>query len=228
MPRTGRIVIPNCPHHIIHRGHNRQPVFVSDDDYRHYLRNLTELKKDLGCRVYAYCLMTNHVHLIVDPGESSDALAVLLKRVAGRQTRYVNTLEKRTGTIWEGRYRSSPICKDTYLLACSRYIELNPVRAAIVTEPLLYRWSSYREKVEGPAEMVDLDPGFLSLGDSDSARRRSYKEWVSSSVPDDEWKRIHDAAQHGHLTGGEEFQQLVAERLGVRLDYRNPGRPRKG
>ncbi|HBA89323.1 MAG TPA: transposase [Geobacter sp.] len=227
MPRTGRIVIPNCPHHIVHRGHNRNPLFISDDDYHYYLKNLVDLKNELNCHVYSYCLMTNHVHLIIDPGEHIDALAILLKKVAARQTRYVNTLEKRTGTIWEGRYHSSPICKDSYLLACCRYIEMNPVRARMVTEPSGYRWSSYREKTEGRAEVIDPDPGYLSLGADETARRKSYREWVLSSVPEGEWERIHQAAQRGYLTGGEEFQQVVAERLGIRLDYKNPGRPRK-
>lgn len=227
MPRTGRIVIPNCPHHVTHRGHNRNPVFISDDDYRYYLKNLVELKNELNCCIYSYCLMTNHVHLVVDPRECTDALGILIKKIAGRQTRYVNGLEKRTGTIWEGRYRSSPICKDTYLLACSRYIEMNPVRAKIATDPSLYRWSSYEEKTVGPTEVIDLDQGFLSLGADDKARRASYREWVLSSVPDGEWEKIHDAAHRGHLTGGEKFQQAVAERIGIRLEYRNPGRPRK-
>jgi len=227
MPRTGRIVIPNCPHHVVHRGHNRDPLFVSDDDYHYYLKNLVDLKNELNCQVYSYCLMTNHVHLIIDPGENVDALAILLKKVAARQTRRVNTLEKRTGTIWEGRYHSSPICKDSYLLACCRYIEMNPVRARMVTEPSGYRWSSYREKTDGRTEVIDLDQGYLSLGADEKARRKSYREWVLSAVPEGEWERIHQAAQRGHLTGGVEFQQVVAERLGIRLDYRNPGRPRR-
>jgi len=227
MPRIGRIVIPNCPHHVVHRGHNRDPLFVSDDDYRYYLKNLVDLKTELNCLVYSFCLMTNHVHLIIDPGEHVDAMAILLKKVAARQTRYVNTLEKRTGTIWEGRYHSSPICKDSYLLACCRYIEMNPVRARMVMEPSGYRWSSYREKTEGRIEVIDLDPGYLSLGADEKARRKSYQEWVLSSVPEGKWERIHQAVQRGHLTGGEEFQQAVAERLGIRLDYRSPGRPRK-
>ena len=89
MPRLGRLIIANYPHHIIHRGHNRKPVFISDDDYRYYLTNLAEVKKKLGCRLYAYCLMTNHVHLIVDPGENPESLAILIKKVAARQTRWV-------------------------------------------------------------------------------------------------------------------------------------------
>jgi putative transposase len=105
------------PHHIIQRGHNRQVVFASDEDYQYYLDNLCEWKEKLGCKVYAYCLMTNHVHLIVDPGEDGGNLARMMKRVAGRQTRYLNKLEKRTGSLWEGRFKSSTISADEYLLA---------------------------------------------------------------------------------------------------------------
>lgn len=95
MPRNAHIVIPNCPHHVVQRGHNRQPVFVADEDYGYYLENLRDWKRALGCKVYAYCLMTNHVHLLVDPGEDENNLALLMKQVGGRQTRYVNKLEKR-------------------------------------------------------------------------------------------------------------------------------------
>ena len=111
MPRTARIVVMGYPHHIIQRGHNRQIVFASDEDYQYYLDNLCEWKEKLGCKVYAYCLMTNHVHLIVDPGEDGANLARLMKRVAGRQTRYLNKLEKRTGSLWDvsSRAQSAPM-----------------------------------------------------------------------------------------------------------------------
>ena len=109
MPRTARVVLTNTPHHIVQRGHNRQVVFVCDDDYQYYLENLREWKEKLACKLYSYCLMTNHVHLIVDPGNEADNLGRLMKRLAGKQTRYVNKLEKRTGSLWEGRYKSHPI-----------------------------------------------------------------------------------------------------------------------
>ena len=118
MPRTSRIVISGYPHHIIQRGHNRQVIFACDADYQFYLDNLREWKEKLNCKVYAYCLMTNHVHLLIDPGENERNLANLMKRIAGRQTRYVNKIEKRTGSLWEGRYKSSPVSTGEYLLAC--------------------------------------------------------------------------------------------------------------
>lgn len=226
MPRTARLVFPNHPHHIIHRGHNRQPVFMSDDDYLYYLDNLYEWKTKLQCRLYAYCLMTNHVHLIVDPGEKEESLAKLMKRVAGRQTRYVNKLGKRTGTLWEGRYKSSPISADGYLMACSRYIELNPVRACLVDHPGNYRWSSYAEKTGENHAMVDADPFYLGLSDNVEKRKVKYEEWVLSAIPEGEWDLIRSATQRGQLTGSSEFYDIVAERLGQRIEARKPGRPR--
>ncbi len=113
MPRQSRFVLPNYPHHVIQRGHNRQVVFAGDDDYLSYLGTLQEWKAQLGCKVYpqsvCYCLMTNHVHLVIDPGDDPEHLGLLMKRLAGRQTRYVNALEKRSGSLWEGRYMSAPM-----------------------------------------------------------------------------------------------------------------------
>ena len=118
-------------------------VLIADDGSDEKTADvIASWKQDLGCKVYAFCLMTNHVHLLVDPGESQENLALLMKRVAGKYTRFVNREESRSGTVWDGRYKSSPIETDRYLLACSRYIELNPVRAGIVAAPQQYRWSS--------------------------------------------------------------------------------------
>ena len=109
MPRIGRVVVPNYPHHIVQRGHNRQVVFAGGDDFRYYLDTLKTWKMEYGVKVYGYCLMTNHVHLVLEPPEEVAALGRLMKRLAGRQTRYVNRLEGRRGTLWESRYKSSPI-----------------------------------------------------------------------------------------------------------------------
>ena len=227
MPRMGRLVISNYPHHVIHRGHNRQPVFAGDDDYRYYLDNLAEWKVNLDCRLYAYCLMTNHIHLVVDPGDDPESLAKLMKRVASRHTRYVNRIESRSGTLWEGRYRSSIICDDAYLLACCRYVEMNPVRAQMVSHPAEYRWSSYGEKTGEGLGIVDPDPAFLGLAEDEERRKRAYERWVLSAAPEGEWARIGKAALRGHLTGNHQHEEEVAEKLGVRLEMKKPGRPRK-
>src|SRR3989304_6129145 len=224
MPRTSRIVLPNHPHHIIQRGHNRQIVFASAEDYLHYLENLKEWKKTTGCKVYAYCLMTNHVHLIVDPGNKVENLALLIERVSGRQTRYVNKLEGRSGTLWEGRYKSSPIKYDEYLLACCRYVELNPVMAGIVDDPENYKWSSYKYKVGiERLDWLDLDPYYKNLGRTDKEREERYEKFVKGSIPQGEWELIREVVQRGQLTGSNRFIEEVAKKIGRRIERRGQG-----
>lgn len=166
MPRTGRVVLPNYPHHVVQRGHNRQVMFANACDFEYYLSNLRELKEALGVRVYAYCLMTNHVHLLLEPVDTTSSLVQLTKALAARMTRYRNSLEGRSGTLWESRYKPSVIQAESYLLAGSRYIELNPVRAHRVPGAESYPWSSYRQRVIEPAEnnWPDVDPCHQALG----------------------------------------------------------------
>ncbi|MBC8318713.1 MAG: transposase [Desulfobulbaceae bacterium] len=228
MPRQPRIVLPNCPHHIIQRGHNRQVVFAGDDDFLYYLDNLKEWKTELGCKVYAYCLMTNHVHLVINPGDNPENLGLLMKRVAGRQTRYVNKMKKRTGSLWEGRYKSSPIYANKYLLACCRYVELNPFHAGMVEDPGQYRWSSLPAKVGLKKQpWLDFDPFYLSLGNSPVERAEKYGAWLKETVPDSEWKLIREAVLRGQLTADKKFEKEMSIKLGRRMELRGPGRPRK-
>lgn len=227
MPRQARIVLADHPHHIIQRGHNRQAVFASEDDYRYYIANLQEWKIKLGCKVYAYCLMTNHVHLIVDPGDKVENIALLMKRIAGRQTRYVNKLEQRSGTLWDGRYRSSPIDADAYLLACCRYVEMNPVRAGMIFAPEAYPWSSCAAKA-GLQEQkwLDLDSFYLDLGSSPDERQQRYRGWLQDAVSDEEWMLINEGIQRGQLTGPSTFVSEISAQLDRRLEPRRPGRPK--
>jgi len=228
MPRTARIVINSYPHHIIQRGHNRQVVFASDEDYLYYLDNLREWKAKLGCKVYAYCLMTNHVHLVIDPGEDEKSLALLMKRVAGRQTRYANKIEKRTGTLWEGRYKSSTISTNEYLLACCRYVELNPVRAGMVPDPGEYRWSSYNAKIDiEKAGWLDTDPCYLAFGRTSSKRADKYRKWVKEEIADSELELIRKCVQRGQLTGSRRFVDEIEQKIERRIEFRGQGRPRK-
>ena len=227
MPRTARVVLPGYPHHVIQRGHNRAPVFVRDADYAFYLETLKEWKGRLKCRVYAYCLMTNHVHLVIEPGENASSLALLMKRIAARYTRYINRVEQRSGTVWNGRYKSSPIETDRYFLACCRYVDLNPVRAGIVASPELYPWSSYPSRVgSSNGTWLDEHSLFKEFGNTELERRARYRNWVHASIPDDEWELIRTAAHRGQLTGGTRFLRQVEECIGHRVELRGRGRPR--
>jgi putative transposase len=225
MPRTARIEVPHYPHHIVQRGHDRNAVFVHHDDFTYYLDTLRECKREFDVKVFAYCLMTNHVHLLLAPSENG-ALGKLMKRLAGRQTRYRNRLEGRSGTLWEGRYKSSPVDDDTYLLACCRYIEMNPIRARMVATPLDYPWSSYRDRV-GHSDHGCLDSmhPYIELGVTDQERRRTYENFIMSSVPDGEWEFLREAVRRNQLTGNDRFVDQVSKAIGRRVERRGPGRP---
>jgi putative transposase len=228
MSRTARVVLPDYPHHVIQRGHNRQTVFFEEGDYTHYLRNVREFKMLFGCKIYGYCLMPNHVHLIVDPCQEPDNMGRLMKRVAARQTRYMNKVRERTGTLWESRYKSSVIDTDRYLLACSRYVDLNPVRAAICEEPEEWRWSSCATKIgAGRVDWLDQDPCYMGMGNSRSERQAAYRTFLRDRIPKGEWEMIREAVQRGQLTGGESFVDRVESILGTRVEKRGRGRPRK-
>lgn len=228
MPRQARVILPNTPHHIMQRGHNRQVVFASDNDFTYYLKNLKRFKKEFGCKVYAYCLMTNHVHLLIDPGEDPESLSLFMKRVAGRQTRYVNKLENRSGSLWEGRFKSSIVSSSEYLLSCSRYIELSPLRAGMVAEPSVYKWSSFASKANGkPDAVVDYDAVYTALGDSPRERCKAYQEYVAQTIPEDELQRIRDFIQRNQVTGSDRFRKELESKLQIRLSSRGPGRPKK-
>ncbi|EXF42562.1 transposase-like protein [Pseudomonas sp. BAY1663] len=229
MPRMGRIVLLNSPHHVVQRGHNRQVVFAAEQDYQRYISDLRELKDVFGVKVYAYCLMTNHVHLLLAPGESVGGLGQLMKALAARATRYRNRLEGRSGTLWESRYKSSVVESDAYLLACCRYIELNPVRARMVAEAGDYPWSSYRMRVTDrtDSDWLDTDPCFVALGDTPESRRIHYVEFMRQAVSSSEMNLIRAALQRGQLTGSARFVDEIERIQGQRVELRGQGRPRR-
>lgn len=220
MPRVGRVLLPNYPHHIVQRGHNRQVVFAEDADLERYLSDLRELKDAFGVKVYAYSLMTNHVHLLLAPDDSLAGLSQLMKTLAARATRYRNRLEGRSGTLWESRFKSSIVQSDAYLLTCSRYIELNPVRACMVAEAGDYPWSSYALRIGAAPELnwLDDDLCFKALGATDEERRRRYAEFVRQAVPAEELSLIREAIQRGQLTGSNRFVDEVERIAGVRIE----------
>ena len=227
MARLPRISLPFYPHHIIQRGNNRQAIFSKSIDYSIYLDCLGLAKEKARCRIFAYVLMTNHVHLLVEPSDDS-GLGVLLQSVGRRYVRYFNQRYKRTGTLWEGRYKSAVVSRDEYLMVCGRYIEMNPVRAGMVGSPKEYPWSSYRFRAFGkPDQLLDEDPWYQGLGSIPEERQRAYRSWVSASFSRGEWDQIRDATQKGRVIGSTRFQNHVESMLGRRLTRPFSGRPRK-
>lgn len=228
MPRQLRIILADTAHHIVQRGHNRQVVFASDEEFAFYRENLIECKREFGCKIYAYCLMTNHIHLVIDPGGKPESLSLFMKRVAGRQTRYVNRLHKRSGSLWEGRFKSSIISTREYLLACCRYIEQNPVRCGLAVSPELYRWSSYASKALGVLDdAVDCDCEYLAMAKTSQKRQNVYAAFVKGEIPENEVQLIRQALQRGQLTGSLLFREQVYEDTGIFISRSGPGRPRK-
>ena len=227
MPRKARVLVPSCPHHVVQRGHNKSTVFAAAEDYAYYIENLVEFKSALGVRVYAWCLMTNHIHLLVEPGEEPEVLSEMMSRVNGRQTRFVNKLEGRTGSLWEGRFKASPVQSDTYLLACCRYIELNPVRAGMVEHVADYPWSSFSERMSGDLFLLDNQSLEATSGHACTNRFFEYQKFVEGAVSDVENRFLRESFQRNQLTGNTRFVDEIEKKIGLRIERRAQGRPKK-
>ena len=213
MARLPRIVIPDQALHIIQRGNNRQPCFFADDDYHYYLDSLKEAAIRCGARVHAYVLMTNHVHLLLTP-ESAQAPSLLLQSVGRRYVRYVNHVFRRSGTLWEGRYKSTLIDSDRYLLTCSRYIELNPVRARMVDRPGDYPWSSFHSNAGASMNpMLSLHPIYLALGGTPESRALAYSALFDSHLDPCAIEEIREATETGIVLGNDRFREQVQSTL---------------
>lgn len=227
MPRRARIALPNVPIHLIQRGNNRQPCFFADEDYRRYLDWLAECASKTGCQIHAYVLMTNHVHLLLS-SDRADAGGALMKLLGQRYVQYVNRAYQRSGTLWEGRFRSCPVQEESYLLGCQRYIELNPVRASMVTHPADYRWSSYRANAQGEADpLVQPHPLYAALGSDAATRQTAYRELFRYELEPGMADEIRRATNGNFALGGERFAAQVAEVIGRRVVPGQSGRPRK-
>jgi putative transposase len=221
MARLPRIAAAGYPHHVIQRGNNRQTVFREDADYARYLGWLREVAAAHGIAVHAYVLMPNHVHLLVTPPTDA-ALSRAMQSLGRRYVRWFNDKYGRTGTLWEGRFRSAPIDADRYLLACSRYIELNPVRAGIVGAPEQYRWSSYGHHIGMRVDPLVTDhPLVWALGNTPFERQLAYRRLFDADVPPDIVRSIRTATNRGRA--------LVAssDDANTPIGPRPRGRPRK-
>jgi putative transposase len=227
MPRRARVCLPRVPLHIIQRGNNRQACFYTDEDYRFYLDWLREYAAKTRCQVHAYVLMTNHVHLLLTADDVQGAGA-LMKALGQRYVQYVNRSYRRSGTLWEGRFRSCLTQEESYLLACMRYIELNPVWADMVAHPGEYRWSSYRANAQGEADAV-LSPHALyhALGKDTTQRQAAYRELFRRELDPGMVDAIRQATNGNFALGNPCFAADIANALGRRVVPGVPGRPKK-
>lgn len=227
VPRPKRVNIVGIPQHIVQRGNNRQACFRDNADYRLYLHLLAVACSRHSCDVHAYVLMTNHVHLLLTPHQPTGASLVF--RDLGRDyVRQFNKRHGRTGTLWEGRFKSSLVDSDHYLLACHRYIELNPVRAKMVDSPADYPWSSFRTNALGEHDDLVVAHRFWSLlGSDDSVRRRAYLRLFEQAVDSDTIRVIRDGLRKGIPTGSETFRRKLETSVKRKIGNRKRGRPRK-
>ena len=227
MPRTKRLDLAGVAQHVVQRGNDRQPCFFREVDYIRYLQDVREAALEYEVRVHAYVLMTNHVHLLVT-GQDVGAVGRMMQSVGRRYVRFVNDALARTGTLWEGRFKSSLIDNERYLLACYRYIELNPVRAAMVTAVSEYRWSSYACNGLGLHDpLVSPHPVFMAIHRDPEQRRACYRALVSEGISEEELANIRIHAQRQRALGTDKFQKAIEAQLGRRAGIGTPGRPRK-
>jgi putative transposase len=216
------------PLHIVQRGHNREPCFFAEDDYSSYLYWLERALKETGCALHAYVLMTNHVHLLLTP-ESAHAVPRLIISLGRRYVQCINRSYRRTGTLWDSRYKSSLVQAETYLLSCQRYIELNPVRAAMVDDPGHYRWTSYRANALGqPDARLTPHPVYRALGRDDRERQATYRALVRGYLDHATIDGIRLALTQGQPIGNSRFHATIEQLTGMRREARPRGRPRIG
>lgn len=224
MARLPRYAAPGSPQHVIQRGNNRSATFGSEADYRFFLACLESSCQRYECRLHAYVLMTNHIHLLISPTTASGVSSVL-QAVGRRYVQHFNQRHQRTGTLWEGRFRATIVDTDQYLFTCHRYIELNPVRAGIARDPRGYRWSSHHANAYGEADaLVTPHDKYIALGRDASERQSYYRALFRQVLSDADLLDIRDATQRGWALGTKSFRDHVATTLGRRAAPAKKGR----
>ena len=224
MARLPRLTLPGYPHHVIQRGNNRQTIFASVEDYQVLLDLLYENAKKFNVALHAYVLMSNHFHLLATPA-TTDGLPQMMQSVGRRYVRYFNDRQKRTGTLWEGRYKSTLIQTDRYLLACMVYMDLNPVRPRLVPGPQDYPWSSYGhftgQRID---KLITPHPLVWELGNTPFAREAAYAQLVLSCISPVQQAALTQATLNGWALGDPDFVTDLQKRTQRRVSKSAAGR----
>jgi len=218
--------LPGFPYHIVQRGNNREACFVKPENYQFYLKLWKDCAKRYGVVVHAYCLMTNHIHFLVTP-ENPDSISRAMSVIGSRYAYHFNKVYKRTGTVWEGRHKSSLIQSDRYLLACYRYIELNPVVAGMVRKPEEYKWSSFLANAWGKKTSLVAHEEYLNLGTTTDARCHAYRELFRTQLSENDLHVIERASEYSCPVGDDRFSRNVEKQYGIKLGQSSRGRPKK-
>ena len=227
MPRPNRLNIAGLPQHVTQRGNNRQDCFIDTLDYDQYLALLGNACRKHSCEIHAFVLMTNHVHILMTPN-TPDGASLVFRDLGRDYVRQFNKRHKRTGTLWEGRFKSSLVEEDNYLLACYRYIELNPVRARMVEDPSEYQWSSFRVNALGMSnDLLKPHESWLMLGSDNQTRQMAYLSLFDSVLGPEQIEAIRFGITKGLPTGSETFKQRVENTLSIKLSNGRRGRPQK-
>ena len=225
MPRKPRFNLPGIPQHVIQRGNNREPCFLSEQDYTRYLEDLGQVAHKHQCHIHAYVLMTNHVHLLITP-QIEHGISTMMQALGRRYVKYINHTYRRTGTLWEGRYKASLIDSEPYLLTCMRYIELNPVRAQMVQHPGEYKWSSYAANAFGKANpLIYPHPLYRALGTTPDIRCHAYRELFRHHMNNDTLHVIREALNHELVLGRSYFKDKIEAITKRKTRLGQPGRP---
>lgn len=227
MPRQRRLFLQDTPCHVVQRGNNKQACFLNREDYEFYLTCLQEAMESTGCKIHAYVLMTNHVHLLVTAPDKN-ALPYMMQGIGRRYVQYFNRRYKRTGTLWEGRYKSSLVQGSGYVLACYRYIEMNPVKAGMVQYPFQYPWSSYGYNGKGiPDNLITPHLNYIALSKGNSERLAQYHSIFKDQAICNKMEMIGPLLSKDQPFGGEGFREQIDQANEGRLNQLNVGRPRK-
>jgi putative transposase len=225
MARLPRLTVPGYPHHLIQRGNNRQPIFDTAADYRMLLSLLEEHARIAKVAIHAYVLMSNHFHLLATP-ETMEGIPALMQAVGRRYVRYFNQRQGRSGTLWEGRYRSTLIQAERHLLACMAYLDLNPVRAGLAAEPADYPWSSHAHYAGRSVDrMLSPHPLYWELGNTPFSRDAAYVEMVRAGIGADQQRALTDSALSGWALGDPDYVVELQRRTSRRVSQTKPGRP---
>ncbi len=210
MPRQPRFVLPGYPQHVIQRGNNRRPIFLDNKDYETFSEYLMDACDQYECRIHAYVWMTNHIHLLLTP-DTKEGISKAMQSLGRKYVQYFNRKYKRTGTLWEGRYKATIIDSENYLFACYRYIELNPVRANMVSHPREYYWSSYHANALGKSdEIVQVHDEYRALGKDLKSRTIAYKQLFENGLNERFVKEIGETTQKCWALGSDQFKHKIS------------------